>query len=352
MSMRVDRDLEIGCWPGLGGDAPARGQLRDGGGERGVAVGQATDVVAHEPHVHAPGIAHLEVGVMVGGVGRGGDLTGERRSFGERRRREPGLEALQQDSPVGELVTAGELGLRVSISHGWDRIQKESVGDLPETEAVGRGDRRGGRAVAGAEDGSDVAGADLGVARVDERAHDRAHHLVAERRGLDLEAQHPLLQVGPPGPAHPPHQRHGSVSGTALGRRQNALKSCSPISGSHARREQLEVERGRDVPGRRGQERVGHGPVQHRVAVGAAGGREPGVEVGRGGADLAHDDRGTAQLHQRALQRPAGRPWPAGRADDLTPGVHAAVGAPGAGQLDRVARHLSIASASTPATVR
>ena len=46
-----------------------------------------------------------------------------------------------------------------------------------------------------------------------------------------------------------------------------------------------QVERRLDVPRRAGQERVGHRPVQHRVAVGPPRGRVPGVEVGRPAAD-------------------------------------------------------------------
>ncbi len=89
----------------------------------------------------------------------------------------------------------------------------------------------------------------------------------------------------------------------------------------------------------RGEERVGHGPVQHRVAVRAAHGREAGVEVVRGELDVAHDDVRAAQPVDRATERREIERLGLERrveADDLTPSVHAGVGATRAGQLDRV----------------
>ena len=51
-----------------------------------------------------------------------------------------------------------------------------------------------------------------------------------------------------------------------------------------------QVERLGHVPGRGGQERVGHGPVEDRVAVGPGRGREAGVEVVVDPCSVAHDD--------------------------------------------------------------
>ena len=45
---------------------------------------------------------------------------------------------------------------------------------------------------------------------LDDGADDAAHHLVAERGGLDLEAEHAVAEVGPAGPAHPPDERHAA----------------------------------------------------------------------------------------------------------------------------------------------
>ena len=64
-----------------------------------------------------------------------------------------------------------------------------------------------------------------------------------------------------------------------------------------------QVERRGDVPGRGGQERVGHRPVEHGVAVAPAGGRPAGVEAGRGhDRGRAHDDGRAQGLVDRPLQ--------------------------------------------------
>ena len=79
--------------------------------------------------------------------------------------------------------------------------------------------------------------------------------------------------------------------------RQNDEKSCSPMSGSQARRSSRRSSGRSTCHAVRGQEGVGHRPVEHRVAVDAGPGREPGVEVGRGDLGrVAHHDRRAAQL--------------------------------------------------------
>ena len=83
-----------------------------------------------------------------------------------------------------------------------------------------------------------------------------------------------------------------------------------------AQAQQVQVERLVDVPGGAGQERVGHRPVDHRVAVGAAGGRPPGVEVLGRSAGLPHHDGGAAQPVDRPLE--GQRVEPLGRASKLT----------------------------------
>ena len=130
----------------------------------------------------------------------------------------------------------------------------------------------------------------LAQAHLDQGADDGAHHLLAERRRLDLEAQHPVAQVHPAGVADHPHQRAPATGG----RRQNDEKSCSPYSGSQASRMARQVEGPLHVPGRAGRERVRHRVVAHRVAVAAAGRRAAGVEALGGDLGRPHHDRGAA----------------------------------------------------------
>ena len=102
------------------------------------------------------------------------------------------------------------------LAHDRDRYPCVTpVPDLPEDEAVGRA--RPGRPPPGhgLEDAPHVARCGLAQPDVDERADDRAHHLVTEGVGPDLEAQeHPLppssvpaVDLDPPGASHPPHER-------------------------------------------------------------------------------------------------------------------------------------------------
>ena len=100
-----------------------------------------------------------------------------------------------------------------------------------------------------------------------------------------------------------------------------------------------QVEGSLDVPGRGGREGVGHRPVEHRVAVAAAGGRRGGrrSRAGPRSAERTTIAGRSALLTARAMadQVDVG----AGvEGHHLAPGVHAGVGAPGAGQLDGVAQ--------------
>ena len=86
-----------------------------------------------------------------------------------------------------------------------------------------------------------------------------------------------------------------------FGRRQNAAKSCSPISASHARTMTGSVQRFIDVPRRIGGERIGCRAVVDQVAVAASGGREPGVERRVDDLGATPDgDRGRTELVERA----------------------------------------------------
>ena len=192
-------------------------------------------VVAGEAHVQAP-VAEVEIGVVVG------RLRQRRRSPRRRRprRRRSGPRTTPRSPAARCASRAGRSGGRTPprcsrSAMPCDRSQDRSVRNVPQAQALGRRDRSGRRPVAGPQDRADVARSDLRVTGGDDRAHDRAHHLVAEGGRLDLEAQHPLPEVRPPRSADPPDQRRRARRPAgAFGRRQNALKSCSPRNGSQA----------------------------------------------------------------------------------------------------------------------
>jgi hypothetical protein len=130
-----------------------------------------------------------------------------------------------------------------------------------------------------------------GQAHVHEGADDAPDHLVAEGVGLDLEAQHAVAHVGPACAAHLADQRGlcalaVAMPGLAAERREVVL----PDQRIAAQPQQLDGQWVRDMPGQPGEERIGLGPVDDCVAVGAAHGRAPGVEVVGGRAQVTHDD--------------------------------------------------------------
>src|SRR5947208_7146575 len=86
------------------------------------------------------------------------------------------------------------------------RAQK-SVADVPEAQAVGGGQGARLRAVAGGDHTGELTGLAAAPAHVDEEAHDRTDHLLAEGAGLDLEAEQALPQVGPRRVGDPAHHR-------------------------------------------------------------------------------------------------------------------------------------------------
>ena len=92
-------------------------QRRDRLGQAGVALGEPSGVVAGERDVHAARVAEVDVGVVVGGLGGFGDRAHEGGALGERRRLEPGLDRLEDDPPVGQVVGRGELGARDRRGH-------------------------------------------------------------------------------------------------------------------------------------------------------------------------------------------------------------------------------------------
>ena len=106
-------------------------------------------------------------------------------------------------------------------------------------------------------------------------------HLV--ERLLERVAEQAVAEVVPVGLSHHPHQR--GVALLAAERREVVLAD-ERVTGQT---QQGQVERLVNVPGDPGQERVGHRPVEHRVAVGGA------------------RERVQAQLRRAPTQRRAGR---------------------------------------------
>ena len=92
------------------------------------------------------------------------------------------------------------------------------------------------------DDARHVARPALAQPDVDERADDRAHHLVAEGVRLDPEPSTHRRRRCRALPSRVDAPDEASVA-SAMRRRQNEQKSCSPINGSHAEPHRREVER-------------------------------------------------------------------------------------------------------------
>ena len=147
-------------------------------------------------------------------------------------------------------------------------------------------------------------------------------------RGPDLEPQQagPPRIRGPVGLEHPTHERCAARS--ALGRRQNDEKSCSPSRQRHASAT-WRRRRAAGPPTRRWrQERVGYLGVQHRSSGSDANGRR------------------TGRRSRRRPRRPTGPRPPDRRARSATPE------APGVDRGDGVEAHHLTPGVDTPASVR
>ena len=137
----------------------------------------------------------------------------------------------------------------------------------------------------------------------------RPDHLVAERPGLDLEAQQCA-----PAPSGQPDLAARQVTGDPRtmgwsaavpgGRRQKPRKSCSPTRASAAAAMARRSSGSATCQASGARSGSGTGAFQHQVAVVAAGGRAAGVEPGGGrGRRADHHRRG-----QLAVERPDRRP--------------------------------------------
>ena len=218
------------------------------------------------------------------------------------------------------------------------------VPDLPERQAIGRGDLAGGGPIRGGEHRRQVAGGVLAGADVDERADDRAHHLVAEGVGPDLEAQQSTVvdipgRLGPAGlhhRAHPRALRLALVHAHAPTERAEVVLTDDVCARG---RHRVEVERTHDVPRVADEQRVRRRRVPHVVAVVPPARTEAGVEVVVGPRRGTHGDVGRTELVEPpddAVE--VGAVGQVAR-HHLTPRVHAGIGAAGARERDRRAHH-------------
>ena len=112
---------------------------------------------------------------------------------------------------------------------------------------------------------------------------------------LDLEAQHRPSSCSSSSQRASSTRRTSDASGLPFGTDRTTRSRARRCSGSQASR-MPEVERLVDVPRRPGQERVGHRPVQDRVAVAAARGREAGHRSPAPPPRRPHHDRRPSSL--------------------------------------------------------
>ena len=183
-------------------------------------------------------------------------------------------------------------------------------------------------------------------AGVDHRADDRAHHLVAEGIGADLEAQQAVAVVGRH--LRPPRQHHVALH-RRLGLAGNRPRACGRTTRSRARRSAdrtpvagpastaADRRATTSTPG------TGSAPARSRCRSGSAA--TCAEKRALKSADSAHTgladhDRGTAHPVDAAQQRLRDRSRREIATDDLAPTVHAGVGAAGADEVDRLLHDL------------
>ena len=107
-------------------------------------------------------------------------------------------------------------------------------------------------------------------------------------------------------------------------------------------REDAPVEWIGNMPCRSGKEGVGHGAVEHRVAIASGASRTAGVEAHRRDVGDAHDDLGpTPRVHgpPNLVEVEVSRGRRRVEMHDLAPGMHAGIGTTGAGEGDRMPQH-------------
>src|SRR5207248_3453518 len=134
----------------------------------------------------------------------------------------------------------------------WEIYPPPSVADLPEAQAVRRGDPAGGGPVLSPQHPHDLAGPTSAGADVDERPDDGPHHLPAEGASPDLEPQDAVARVDPAALLDPPHRGRAGRACPAEG---GEVVLADERVGRQLHR--LEPQRPGHPPGVAGQERVG-----------------------------------------------------------------------------------------------
>lgn len=160
-----------------------------------------------------------------------------------------------------------------------------------------RGDRRRAVAFAASKQRHEVARAHSPPTGRDQRADERADHLVAERTRLDLEAEHPTVERCPTSiddPANDPARR-------AV--RWTSAKGCEIVLADDRIRGEAkhrEVELTVDVPDVATTQRVTPLADLEVIAVAAGRRRAPGVEFRRSDHCSPDDDARAAHARERA----------------------------------------------------
>src|ERR1700730_16176338 len=122
--------------------------------------------------------------------------------------------------------------------------RRRFVGHLPEAQAMRWCELAGGTAIARPQDPGHVTGTPFPGPHLHHGADDRTDHLLAERRRLDVEAQHPVAEVHPAGVTDAPDQG-GPLDGGSPAERREVVLTVERIAGQP---ERPEIEWGRHVP--------------------------------------------------------------------------------------------------------
>jgi hypothetical protein len=114
----IDGDLGDLPAAGLGRRADLGGERRDGAGEGRVEIAQAPGRVGAEHDVHHARVAQVDVRMVVGRIGGGGDPGDELGATAERGGPEDRIDPAERDAPVVESVERAELERGQHLRHG------------------------------------------------------------------------------------------------------------------------------------------------------------------------------------------------------------------------------------------
>ncbi len=159
------------------------------------------------------GAIHIEIGEPISTDGP--DRRRSRRAAGEGARADPG------DDDARRLAERARRSRQRAISVATDHAlgdgdRPDLVNHAQQRQALRRRGHAAGGAVAGGEHARDRVGRDLTAAEVDQRADQDAHHVLEERRRLDLDGEDRALAIELEA-AHHAHRRAALAVGGAEG---------------------------------------------------------------------------------------------------------------------------------------